>query len=86
MTPDQGFIAFSSISVAAVLLAFLLAFRDFDLLSGRKLVDSIINNRPSRKSKSRHEQVMRKAAIADEAMAAKARGERFVPPSDYRGS
>ncbi|ESZ85657.1 MAG: hypothetical protein Q27BB25_18170 [Blastomonas sp. CACIA14H2] len=29
--------------------------------------------------------VERKTAIADEAMMARARGERFVPPRDYRG-
>lgn len=83
MTPDQGFIAFSSISLAAVLLAFILAFRDVDVFSGRKLVNTLI---PSRRSKEQHDQVLRKTQIADAAIAAKKRGERFVPPSDYRGS
>jgi hypothetical protein len=85
MTPDQGFIAFSSISLAAVLLAFILAFRDMDIFSGRKLVSSLINKSPGQRSKDKHQQVLRKTQIADEAIAAKERGERFVPPSDYRG-
>lgn len=86
MTPDQGFIAFSSISMAAVLLAFILAFRDLDIFSGRKLVKSLINRTPGQRNKDRHQQVLRKTEIADAAMRAKERGERYVPPSDYRGS
>lgn len=83
MTPDQGFIAFSSISLAAVLLAFILAFRDMEFFSGRKLVKGLLTT-PGQRNKNRHQQLLRKTEIADAAMKAKERGERFVMPKDYR--
>lgn len=85
MTPDQGFIAFSSISMAAILLALILAFRDLDIFSGRKLVKGLLNKTPGQRNKEQREQLLRKTEIADAAMRAKERGERYVPPSDYHG-
>lgn len=85
MTPDNAFYAFSSISLAATLLAFIIGFRDVHPRDGIQFLSLFLPEGWGGKRKLKHQQVVRKTRIADEAMAAKERGERYVPPSDYRG-
>lgn len=85
MTADNAFYAFSSISLAAILLAFIIGFRDMHPRDSLQLLRSFILQRGSAQKALKHQQLDRKTQIADEAMAAKERGERFVPPADYRG-
>ncbi|MEM1132348.1 MAG: hypothetical protein AAGH53_05385 [Pseudomonadota bacterium] len=85
MTPDSAFYTFSSISLAATMLAFVIGFRDVSIKDGVRLVYALMPQAWGAKRELQREQVQRKTRIADEAMAAKERGERFVPPSDYHG-
>ncbi|MFN3817956.1 hypothetical protein [Blastomonas sp.] len=83
MSPDSVFISFLSISLASVFLALLIGTRGDEI---RRVAMSIADESGglNRGKASRIAAVERKTAIADEAMQARARGERFVPPRDYR--
>jgi hypothetical protein len=83
MSPDSVFISFLSISLASVFLALLIGTRGDQI---RKMAMALTEERGglTRRKATRIAAVERKTAIADEAMEARARGERFVPPRDYR--
>lgn len=83
MSPDNLFISFLSISLASVFLALLIGTRG-DQIRKVAMALSEESGGLTRRKASRIAAVERKTAIADEAMQAKARGERFVPPRDYR--
>ncbi|MEO1046332.1 MAG: hypothetical protein AAFX04_12895 [Pseudomonadota bacterium] len=85
MTPDNAFYAFSSISLAAILLAFIIGFRDVHPSDIRYLLQLLTPASWGARRELKHQRLVRKTKIADEAMQARARGEHFVPPSDYRG-
>lgn len=82
MSPDNMFISFLSISLASVFLALLIGTRGAEI---RRVAMAITEERGAlgRRKATRIAAVERKTAIADEAMQARARGERFVPPRDY---
>jgi len=82
MSPDNLFISFLSISLASVFLALVIGTRGADI---RKIVAAMSQEAGgiTRRRATRIAAVERKTAIADEAMQARARGERFVPPRDY---
>ncbi|GGB57858.1 hypothetical protein [Blastomonas aquatica] len=83
MSPDSVFISFLSISLASVFLALLIGTRGEQI---RKVAMAISEESGglTRRKATRVAAVERKTAIADEAMKARARGERFVPPQDFR--
>lgn len=83
MSPDGLFISFLSISLASIFLALVIGTRGAEI---RKVAAAISQESGglTRRKAMRIAAVERKTAIADEAMQARARGERFVPPSDYR--
>ena len=82
MSPDSLFISFLSISLASVFLALIIGTRGEEI---RKIASAIGEESGGlTRRKARIAAVERKTAIADEAMMARARGERFVPPRDYR--
>lgn len=85
MSPDHLFISFMSISLASVFLALVIGTRGEEI---RKIATAIGQESGgfAKRKATRIAAVERKTAIADEAMTARARGERFVPPRDYRGS
>ncbi|MDK2756734.1 MAG: hypothetical protein KYX66_08365 [Blastomonas fulva] len=85
MSPDNVFISFLSISLASVFLALLIGTRGDQI---RKVAMALTEESGglTRRRQSRIAAVERKTAIADEAMQARARGERFVPPRNYRTS
>lgn len=85
MSPDSVFISFLSISLASVFLALLIGTRGDQI---RKVAMALTEESGwlTRRRQSRIAAVERKTAIADEAMQARARGERFVPPRNYRTS
>ena len=83
MTIDTYFISFMSISLAAVFLALVIGARGAEIKKMAATVSNEAGLLPARR-KERIEQVQRKTEIADEAMRARARGERYVPPKDYR--
>lgn len=85
MSPDSVFISFLSISLASVFLALLIGTRGDQI---RKVAMALTEEGGglTRRRQSRIAAVERKTAIADEAMQARARGERFVPPRNYRTS
>lgn len=82
MSPDGLFISFLSISLASVFLALVIGTRGADI---RRVAAAITEESGglTRRKAARIAAVERKTAIADEAMQARARGERFVPPRDY---
>lgn len=84
MSPDNLFISFLSISLASVFLALIIGTRGEEI---RKIATAIGEESGglAKRKATRIAAVERKTAIADEAMMARARGERFVPPRDYRG-
>lgn len=85
MSPDNVFISFLSISLASIFLALLIGLRGDQIRrAAAALADE--SGGLTRRKASRIAAVERKTAIADEAMQARARGERFVPPRDYRAS
>jgi ClpP class serine protease len=83
MSPDSVFISFLSISLASVFLALLIGTRGDQI---RKVAMAMTEESGglTRRKASRIAAVERKTAIADEAIQARERGERFVPPRDYR--
>lgn len=84
MSPDHLFISFLSISLASVFMALIIGTRGDEL---RKIAHAITEEGGGfgKRKATRIAAVERKTAIADEAMLARARGERFVPPRNYRG-
>lgn len=82
MSPDSLFISFLSISLASVFLALIIGTRGSEI---RKVASAISEETGglTRRKQNRIAAVARKTAIADAAMQARARGERFVPPRDY---
>lgn len=82
MSPDNLFISFLSISLASVFLALVIGTRGSEI---RRVASAISEEAGglTRRKATRIAAVERKTAIADEAMQARARGERFVPPRDY---
>lgn len=81
MSPDNLFIAFLSISLASVFMALIIGTRGDEI---RKIAAAIGEEGGGlARRKTRIAAVERKTAIADEAITARARGERFVPPRDY---
>jgi len=82
MSPDDYFISFLCISLASVFLALVIGTRGNDI---KKLAATVSgDNVPFvLRRKARHRAVQRKTGIADAAIAAKARGERYVPPRAY---
>lgn len=82
MSADSVFISFVSISLASVFLALMIGTRGDQI---RRVAVAITEESGglTRRKASRIAAVERKTAIADEAMQARARGERFVPPRDY---
>lgn len=82
MSADSVFISFVSISLASVFLALMIGTRGDQI---RRVAAAITEESGglTRRKASRIAAVERKTAIADEAMQARARGERFVPPRDY---
>lgn len=83
MSPDDLFVSFLSISLASIFLALVIGTRGSEI---RKVASSFgAEALPTRaRRKGRIRQIERKVEIANEAIRARARGERFVPPSDYR--
>ena len=83
MSPDSLFISFLSISLASTFLALVIGTRGAEI---RKVAVAISEETGGigKRKKMRIAAVERKTAIADEAMQARARGERFVPPRDYQ--
>ena len=84
MSPDSLFISFLSISLASVFMALVIGTRGDEI---RRIAAAIGEEGGgfTRRKATRIAAVERKTAIADEAMMSRARGERFVPPRDYRG-
>lgn len=82
MSPDNVFISFLSISLASVFLALVIGTRGDQIRKVAAAITEETGGLTGRKA-SRIAAVERKTAIADEAMQARARGERFVPPRDY---
>jgi hypothetical protein len=82
MSPDSLFISFLSISLASIFLALVIGTRGAEI---RKVAAAIAQEGGglTKRKATRIAAVERKTAIADEAMQARARGERFVPPRDY---
>lgn len=83
MSPDNLFISFLSISLASVFLALVIGTRGSEIRKVAAAISAETGGLGKRKQ-TRIAAVERKTAIADEAMQARARGERFVPPRDYR--
>lgn len=83
MSPDGLFISFLSISLASVFLALVIGTRGDQIRRAAAAISEESGGLTRRKA-TRIAAVERKTAIADEAMQARARGERFVPPRDFK--